>query len=71
MKLWLIIVVWNTVGGVIGPLPYDEAECTDKANEAIEKFEAVPENRLGFKFICERRNDKVELGDVYVSYPTK
>lgn len=66
MKLWLIIVVWNTVGGVIGPLPYDEAECQSKADEATEKFEAVPENRLGFQFVCERRPDRVKLGDVYM-----
>ena len=69
MKLWLIILQWNVVSGTVGPLPYDMAECLLKEVEAIQKFEAVPENRLGFKFLCEYRDHRLALGEVY-SDPT-
>lgn len=64
--LWLLIVVHGTVSGVAGPLPYDETHCLKLAAEAQQAFEAVPENRLGFEFICERRPDRLDLGVRYV-----
>lgn len=64
--LWLIIVVQGVVSGVAGPLPYDEPSCIKMALEGQQAFEAVPENRLGFEFICERRSDRLDLGVRYV-----
>ncbi len=64
--LWLIIVVQGIVSGVAGPVPYDMAHCQQLAAEGAEAFEAVPENRLGFRFICEHRQDRLQLGEVYV-----
>lgn len=66
MSLWLIIVVNGVVGGVAGPAPYDMAHCLELANEGAKAFEAVPENRLGFEFICEFRPDRLHLGDAYI-----
>lgn len=63
--LWLIIVVNGTASGVAGPVPYDMARCMELAAEGAKAFEAVPENRLGFQFICERRDDRLELGERY------
>jgi len=63
--LWLIIVVNGTVSGVAGPVPYDMDRCLELADEGQKAFEAVPENRLGFQFICEHRPDRLQLGQVY------
>ena len=65
MSLWLIIVVHGVVSGVAGPVPYDMAHCLELAAEGAAAFEAVPENRLGFEFICEHRQDRLELGQMY------
>lgn len=65
MKLWLVILVWNTVSGTVGPLPYSEAECHDKVAELEQAFQAVPENRLGYHAICEHRDNRRDLGSSY------
>jgi len=33
MKLWFVIYVGAHIGGSVGPLPYDEAECLTRAAE--------------------------------------
>lgn len=40
-KLYLIIVHFGLVGGTVGPLPYDMAECRSRAAEMADKIAAA------------------------------
>lgn len=41
MKLFLIIYAAGKIGGVVGPLPYDLAECQVRADEMTAKTEMI------------------------------
>jgi hypothetical protein len=72
MKNWIIILFFNQIGGVVGPLPYEYPECRVRAafmnKELDEKFidAYVPTGggtarwvtRKDMSFECIRSNDK-------------
>lgn len=67
-KLWMVIYVGSHVGGSVGPLPYDMAECERRSlemnakidrekdkPEVIAKMQAagIPADKRNLKFVCE------------------
>ena len=64
LKLFLLIWVNGYIGGVAGPLPYDEAECLRRAADFQARADAVGPNTEGYaelEFRCEWHAERPEM----------
>lgn len=51
MKLWLLLLITGNVGATWGPLPYDLAECRERAAEILDGIDAKLEVTLDGRVI--------------------
>lgn len=79
MKLWIIIYVAGQIGGSVGPVPYDVAECNSRAasyKQQIDKAIAegktpdgkpIPADQMSklrlIHIACEYRDERPALGE--------
>lgn len=65
IKLYLIIYMGGLIGGTVGPLPYDEAECKHRAADLAKAYnvarglEGVSGDQFAFK--CEWHEQRPAL----------
>ena len=70
MKLFILIVLHGMIAGVIGPLPYDNSECTirvakklyDIQNDPVKKQIAEDQKLV---LTCHYSDERPQLGERY------
>jgi len=79
MKLWAILTVFNSIGGVWGPLPYDMEECRKRTPEYInaihhaydsgkvtKQTSGINADKTDWVIACHYSNDTPKLGDIFL-----
>jgi hypothetical protein len=70
MKLWMVLLMWGKIGGVWGPLPYDNIECWQRANDengrlwaAMDRHPSPASNRANTFYVCLQSDARPILTD--------
>lgn len=60
MSLWIVIYIYAAIGGTVGPLPYDRAECARRIAELQHDADKDDAGK-GVRFACEFHKARPEI----------